>query len=375
MADSVAVAKAKELVALVTANASFLTRAKCFKANGSLSDKDYNDWAKGVLQVKGAEPEATVQSRVLASADWTNDKANIAIDPYNRYQIFTDIIWSTIGAASTPGYAPGLKGDDTKKQLDSTCRGVRYKEVYLGAPATAFQTAFFEAFETKDYYENSWLDANDATKKLQEQQKVLNELKVIGGLFTSDGTNNRKEVFSALFSSDEMAKLFFVHNYLLDTSIGNPWGLMGYDPYLAYLSVYTAWISSNGLNSRKADGNSLIAPLKAAAGGTMDFGSWSSHINTDDARANLAQQAIKFLEITGKWLQSQKTDENTKEYFTGWNNSFIVDPKCMVNMLVIVNELVNVPNLASKYNCAPKVRAYQEALSLAYKKFEMEIGD
>ena len=367
MADEAVLAKANELVTLVTANANFLTRAKCYSK--SLNNKDYQDWAKSVLQVTGAEPEATVQSRVLASAEFTNDKTNIAIDPFNRYQIFTDIIWSTISALST-GYVEGPGDNASTKQYASTCRGVRYSEVFPVTNEYQLSDAFKNAFKVPDQL-IGWLDTNDASQKLKDQQAALDDLVEM----KINTPNGRKEVFSALFSTDEMIKLFFIENYFLKPEFGMPWDLMGYDPYLAYLSVYTAWISSDGLNSRKADGTSLIAPLKAAAGGTMDFGAWSTHINTDDARANLAQQAIKFLEITGKWLQSQKTSENNKEFFTGWNNSFIVDPKCMVNMLVIVNELVNIANAASKYNCAPKVKAYQEALSLAYKQFEMEIGD
>lgn len=364
MADEAVLAKANELVTLVTANANFLTRAKCYEKD--LNAKDYEDWAKSVLQVTGAEPEATVQSRILASADFTNDKANIAIDPFNRYQIFTDIIWSTIGALST-GYAE----DPKKDQYSSTCRGVRYSEVFLDGQALT--TAFKKAFTVPPNL-IGWLDVTDASQKLKDQQKALDDLVELQPIKTINGY---KEVFSALFSTDEMTKLFFIENYLLDIKLGYPWGLMGYDPYLAYLSVYTGWLSNDGLNNRIVNETSLKYPIQQAAGNPSNFTKdmWTNHINTDDARANLAQQAIKFLEITGKWLQSQKTSENNKEFFTGWNNSFIVDPKCMVNMLVIVNELVNVANAASKYTLTPKVKAYQEALSLAYKQFEMEIGD
>lgn len=354
MADSVAVAKAKELVALVTANASFLTRAKCYSK--SLNNKDYQDWAKSVLQVTGAEPEATVQSRVLASAEFTNDKTNIAIDPFNRYQIFTDIIWSTIGALST-----GYVEDPKKDQYSSTCRGVRYSEVFPKTNEYQLSDAFKDAFKVPPKIVG-FLDTNDASKKLKDQDKVLKDLMSV----EIKTTNDHKEVFSALFSTDEMTKLFFIENYFLKPEFGMPWSLLGYDPYLAYLSVYTAWVSS-------LTGRGLMSTLKAANGNSDNYETWSTHINTDAARANLAVQAVKFLEITGKWLQSQKTQQ--PDYYTGWNNSFIVDPKCMVNMLVIVNELVNVANAASKYTLTPKVKEYQAALSVAYKQFTMEIGD
>jgi hypothetical protein len=103
---------------------------------------------------------------------------------------------------------------------------------------------------------------------------------------------------------------------------------------------------------------------------------WFDYIGADDAkRANLATQAIKFLEVTGKWLQQVKQDEKRKAYFDDWNAKFITDNKSMVNMLVIVNELVNGGGTASKYSFTEKVKGYQLGLDTAYRKFEMEIGD
>jgi len=394
---------AADLVNAVKANASLVGRYKCYKT--SFPSQDLLDWKNAVAQVpKATTTEAALQTK-LTTGDGFYTKVP-TIDPFNRFQIFNDIVWSTISTVTPPGLVLG-DGEGNEPTIRSTCRGVRYKEVYdlysgSSFGVVGFTKAFYNAFET-DSIKSGWLDENDATKNIKNQQKYLEEL-------TSDASkativamniNERKELFSQLFEAEEMAKLFFIENYLLNIEqLASPWGLMGYDPYFAYLIMYTGWLGGagllemskanesayanpNALKDRKSapDGTSLVYPIQLALGNQnwmskTDHTFWFDYIGADDAkRANLATQAIKFLEVTGKWLQQVKQDEKRKAYFDDWNAKFITDNKSMVNMLVIVNELVNGGGTASKYSFTEKVKGYQLGLDTAYRKFEMEIGD
>lgn len=396
---------AADLVNAVKANASLVGRYKCYSVAGFPSE-DLRAWKNAVAQTKGADTESNIQTK-LTTGEGYFTKAT-TIDPFNRFQIFNDIIWSTISTVTPPGLTLG-DGEGNQPTIRSTCRGVRYREVFdifsgTSVAPVGFTEMFINAFST-DKVSSNWLDENDATKNIKNQQKYLEELTEGAGkaAVIALNTNERKELFSQLFEAEEMAKLFFIENYLLNIQqLASPWGLMGYDPYFAYLIMYTGWLGGaellqispqnenagipnpNALKDRKTQpqgGTNLVYAIQQALGGS-DYSNkenhqfWHDYIGTDDTkRANLATQAIKFLEVTGKWLQQVKQDEKRKAYFDDWNAKFITDNKSMVNMLVIVNELVNGGGTVSKYSFTEKVKGYQLGLDTAYRKFEMEIGD
>ena len=391
---------AADLISAVKANANLVGRYKCYSK--LFPEEDMKKWKNAVAQTKNADTEANIQTK-LTTGDGYFTKS-VTIDPFNRFQIFNDIIWSTISTVTPPGLVLG-EGAGNEPTIYSTCRGVRYNEVFdlysgqqLGVQG--FTQLFINAFSIGSL-EAGWLDENDATKSIKNQQKYLEELTEGAGkaAVIALNINERKELFSQLFEAEEMAKLFFIENYLLNKPrLASPWGLMGYDPYFAYLIVYTGWLGGAGLLEISEDqksqpnpnaikdrktapgGTSLVYPIQQALGDPKTFPDnhqgWHDYIGTDDTRrANLATQAIKFLEITGKWLQQIKQDEKKKAYFDDWNAKFITDNKSMINMLVIVNELVNAGGTASKYTFTEKVKGYQLGLDAAYRKFEMEIGD
>lgn len=395
---------AADLVNAVKANANLIARWKCYIEYFS-SSEDLKAWRNAVAQTKGADTEANIQTKLTTGEGYFTKSSTI--DPFNRYQIFTDIIWSTISTVTPPGLTLG-DGEGNEPTIRSTCRGVRYKEVFdifsgQDVAPVGFTTMFINAFRIPDELKAGWLDENDATKSIKNQDKYLKELTEGAGkaAVIALNTNERKELFSQLFEAEEMAKLFFIENYLLNIKqLAAPWGLMGYDPYFAYLIMYTGWLGGAGLlqvskqneskgipnpnalmdrKSAPEKGINLAYTIQQALGGDNysnkgNHQLWHEYIGTDDAkRANLATQAIKFLEVTGKWLQQVKQDEKRKAYFDDWNAKFITDNKSMVNMLVIVNELVN--GATSKYTFTEKVKGYQLGLDTAYRKFEMEIGD
>jgi len=286
-------------------------------------------------------------------------------------------------------------------------KGVVYSTVFKGNPSTDFSTDFHKLFGEKvdlTLPQTGWLNQ---TTPLATDFKKLKELSLeLGRNFSYDlsgyeNINNKKALLNDLFSNENAVKLWFVETVLLNQSFANPFSAMGIDPYFGYLLMFMGWkggtkIFADIRGKIVYQNSEQIKSLKHIVNGAIN-GQWLSGVDTDNptsgtptnvnwavevapsdgkensVRAYIPNYATKFLECYAAWLQGIKTEK--PEYYKDWYDKLITDRFSLINMLVLVNELVNIPGTANRFVYNPVAGQYLAALSEKYKTFEITIGD
>jgi hypothetical protein len=359
---------ATDLAAAVDANYSAL--AKVFFYNKGLAGDDYKKWKNALAD----GTEAAVQSEILA----TSFQNTTYIDPFTSYQVFENIIWPAVSELS-PGWTDHpFQVDGSEQQMLSGMRGVTFADVW-GYGERDFQNSFLQTFQGFDV-DISWLDKTKTIDQLNRVKTASNNLvtayKQAGGVSTDISV--RKDILYNVFSSEAAAKLFFIKNYLMsDVALNSPYWLMTIDPYLAYLTVLVGWLGGKGndttLGALDRCKNSSNKSLRNVLQNIAPQGNQWNRLPDAD-RYKTATATTEFLGVFYEWLQSISKQEKYVDLYRNWMAMFLSNRKSMVNMLVIVNERVNINN-SNMFAIQPKARDFQLALSEAYKKFEMTIGD
>jgi len=361
--------KVAALVAAVDAVGTLLPKLHYLKR--TLSPADYQAYINAVSEGK----EAIVQTEIITKTY----QSSSYIDPFTAYSIFDQIIYPTIEAMS-PGWSENPYNTDAQNQTrDYYMRGVPLIEVTQASGGDLSSIAA-NPFIITDLTNNVAYVDNAGIISLKKVTTEYNSLKdQYNNKQSSKDLGTQKDLLSLLFGSAAMAKTYFVKNYLNDT-VGNvnlqePYRMIQVDPYLAYLTMLFAWLGGVGY---AGTGTAALDRFK----GTKDTrtlrqvistaGSTGWHNISAANRHKTSKAAVEMLQIFYEYIQSIKA--TNEELYTNWMNMLVKDRKCMVNMLVIINERVNLNN-SSAFTFQEKPKAFQLALATAYKNFKMEIGE
>ena len=335
-----------------------LTRFKVFEA---IDPSFAANYAVKVFQsklpgVSGEVGDAAINTFLEAERTrYLNDDIN-SIDPVTMYDILDGVIWPTIAAEDS-----SFVDCPTDPQLNSM-RGVPLKNVFGG----------------------NKIKGTDLLHKLSPNwpftQKARTALEaVIAKANTIDlDTTLQKKTLNSMFQSEDASKLMYI-SYGRLPELGYPIQTMAtLNPYLGYLLTTIGWlggsssITTRGISAAVEEGKDgkgfVIANLPKAQGEAIGsaatigvFGSLNS--------------TIAALGANYTWLQKQKTDATNKVYFTGWSNRFMKNPKSILNMAIILNEVVNI-NSQLTYRYSPKTKKRLLELGEAYRiGFSITVND
>lgn len=333
----------------------------------TLTGPQWKQYVSGI-----AEGTEAIQQTAIIEADY---KDVDYIDPFTAYNIFDQVLWPAISILS-----PGWSENPYNQEIDITnqefyMRGVPLIDIFVNNNLSQkFRTAF--TLQTS----LGFIDKTKAIDKLEEVSKSLQKL-VDQYSKTNKTLTLQKDILYSAFTSEAAAKTYFISTYLNDRvkdfagkSLEAPYRMMQTDPYLAYLTVLFSWLGGVGLEDKEAaldrykDKNGTT--LRKRINETLSGDNW--HLISATDRPKTATLAVDMLRIFYEYIQSIKTE--FPELYKNWMDMLITSRKSMVNMLVIVNERVNINN-SKAFAYQSKPAQYQLALSEAYKKFEMEIGD
>jgi len=388
----------KEMLPLIDSTYAVRVKSILLNSISLYKDNTKKEWFESAIGVTGAKSEVETKAALLA------DYTAASIDALTRFDIFETIMWPKISA-----YAPGWADhpSDVEPPQGSSMKGVVYSTVFKGNPSTDFSTDFHKLFGEKvdlTLPQTGWLNQ---TTPLATDFKKLKELSLeLGRNFSYDlsgyeNINNKKALLNDLFSNENAVKLWFVETVLLNQSFANPFSAMGIDPYFGYLLMFMGWkggtkIFADIRGKIVYQNSEQIKSLKHIVNGAIN-GQWLSGVDTDNptsgtptnvnwavevapsdgkensVRAYIPNYATKFLECYAAWLQGIKTEK--PEYYKDWYDKLITDRFSLINMLVLVNELVNIPGTANRFVYNPVAGQYLAALSEKYKTFEITIGD
>jgi hypothetical protein len=356
--------------------------------NSTYKESKIKAWIESAIGAKNAKSE------VETKADLLKDYTAASIDALTRGDIFETVMWPKISAYS-PGWFDSPESTAQNPQL-SSMRGVVYKAIYKGTPSTDFEPSFHSLFGKTVNETMPPIGYLDQTSQLSTDFTKLSQLcDELGKNFSYDLTgyenlNNKKEFLKELFSNENAVKLFFIQTVLFEPLLASPFSAMAVDPYYGYLLMFTGWIGGTSVmvdvrGKMTYKGSEQIVDLKTITDGAS-YGQWngSDSVNwtkamkstdgkEDSARGYIPNYATNFLECFAAWLQATK---NTKpEYYKTWYDKLITDRFSMINMLVLINELVNVPGPTNRFTFNPDASNFLSLLSGKYKTFEITIGD
>lgn len=368
--------KATALITAVDAVGTLLPKLHFLKK--TLAAPDY----KAYLIAVSLGTEATAQTEIITKTY----QSSSYIDPFTAYTIFDQIHYPTIEAMS-PGWSVNPNTNVYNSDLDVSADA---RDFYMrGVPLVDVMRSNGElnsnaesTFSIDSLTEG--VPPADRKPIWDNLKKVTTEYKNLETQYNSKQTPKdiatQKELLFLLFGSAAMAKTYFVNAYLNDNAGGanlqEPFRMIQVDPYLAYLTMLLAWLGGIGYAGAAAldrfkgtEGKNKNKTLRQAIG---EAGGTNWHNISDLNRSKTSIAAVTMLQIFYEYIQSIKT--TNESLYTNWMNMIVKDRKCMVNMLVIINERVNLNN-SSAFTFQEKPKAYQLALSVAYKTFSMEIGE
>lgn len=331
----------------------------------TLTGEQFNQYIGGIA----AGEEAKEQTAIIDASY----KDVSYIDPFMAYNIFDQVLWPAISVLS-----PGWSENPYNQEVD-----IRDQEFYMrGVPLVDIinNNALSQKVTTAFTLKTS-LGFLDKTKMIDKLEEVGRKYKRLKDQY--DATNKsitlQKDTLYSIFTSEAAAKSYFISTYLNDNTPGgrgleSPYRMIQVDPYLAYLTMLLSWLGGIGLEGKIAaldrykdkSGKSIRARIRE----TLSSENW--HLITEADRPKTATLAVDMLRIFYEYIQSIRGE--FPELYKNWMGMLLTERKSMINMLVIVNERVN-ENVGNAFTLQTKPVAYQKALSQAYKKFEMEIGD
>ena len=327
-----------------------LMRYKVFQA---IDPKFANGYA-GLVE-KGDEAKTNTFLEAERTRYLTEDINSI--DPVTVYDIIDGVIWPTISAEDS-----SQVDCTTDPQLHSM-RGVPLKNVFQGGKFKKDDILFRLSPDSLPF-------AKEANKALTTAIDHANGI----------GLNDvqQKKALSSVFQSADAAALMYI-SYGRLPELGHPIQTIAtLNPYLGYFLMTIGWLGGSGsiINrgisdavKKGKDGKGfVIANLPKAQGEAIGsaatigvFGSLNS--------------TIAALGANYTWLQKQKTDATNKVYFTGWSNRFMKNPKSILNMAIILNEVVNI-NSQLTYRYSPKTKKRLLELGEAYRiGFSITVND
>lgn len=380
----------KEMLPLIDTTYAVRSKSMLLNTIALYKPEHKKDWFESAIAAPNAKSEVETKATLLA------DYTAASIDALTRADIFETVMWPKISA-----YSPGWSDhpEDKAPPLGSSMKGVVYSTVYEGNPSTDFSAEFHKLFGKKvnlTLPEAGWLDQ---TTPLATDFKKLKELSIeLGENFSHDlsgyeNINNKKALLNDLFSNENAVKLWFIETVLLNHSFANPFSAMGIDPYFGYLLMFMGWKGGTKVFTEikgkiSYQGSEEIKSLKQIVNGAIN-GQWLSNdqptnVNwavevapsdgkEQSVRAYIPNYSTKFLECYAAWLQGIKAEK--PEYYKDWYDKLITDRFSLINMLVLINELVNIPGTTNRFTYNPTAGQYLAALSEKYKTFEITIGD
>lgn len=355
----------KNVTELVTAvDAVGVVLPKLHYLKETLTAADYKTYINAV----SAGTEAVAQTEIITKTYISSSY----IDPFTAYNIFDQVLYPPIEAMS-PGWSENPYNSDSQSaNRDFYMRGVPLVDIFN--PDGELKNLSY-AFNIADLTNGPGYVDNAGLKPLK---KVTTEyIKLANSILKTPDIANQKDLLRDLFGNAPMAKTYFVSTYLNDRISGanlqEPYRMIQVDPYLAYLTMLFAWLGGVGYVGKAAlDRFKGTKNNKTLRDAIETAGNSNWHNIAKDNRPKTAEGAIDMLQIFYEYIQSIKLTNN--DLYDNWMNMLVKDKKCMVNMLVIINERVNLNN-GNTFAFQEKPKEFQLALAEAYKQFSMEIGD
>ena len=190
---------------------------------------------------------------------------------------------------------------------------------------------------------------------------------------------DQKEALSLLFKTENAAKLYWIY-FGAKSTLGKPINtLRWYNPYLSYFNWTLGWQSGDkGITTHGVkDAVEKYIPKYYVQDGVdrADLGAAIQQDNPEKALGGLVNATNAAVQAQYAWLQKQKTNDNTKQYYTEWFNRFFTIPKSLVNMIIVINEKVNL-DPSKQFTHTLPCREKLNKIGLAYQSaFKINIGD
>jgi hypothetical protein len=294
-------------------------------------------------QVGGVEATITEFMEVERTRYMTEDINSI--DPITMFDIIEGVMWPTISSQDS-----ALVDHPNGDELLISMRGVTIKQLFEGKVFR--ETDVIHTLSPKDL---------PFTKNAYEALQAVSDKINDSPLEAAD----QKKTLSSIFNSEDAAALWYL-GYGNLNALGNPIQTMAtLNPYLGYFLMIIAWLG----------GTTQIVDRKIGAAIAKDGGFPLSDLpkTQSDAIANSAvvgnfkslNATIAAIGANHEWLQKQKTNEATKDYYKGWADRFVNNPDCIVNMAIIINEKVNI-NSKFTYKYSAKAKKRLTELGAAY---------
>tara|TARA_S200002703_G_scaffold24888_1_gene21573 strand:- start:2028 stop:3191 length:1164 start_codon:yes stop_codon:yes gene_type:complete len=312
---------------------------------------------------------------------------NSFMDPITAFDIINGIFWPTIGGSDA-----AMIDHPSDEKLNSM-RGIPFQWIFFddfindrelrdklipGEPMTTSYRIGGEGNMTPDELSREIAVENNPIKRgyiaLREVLASIREAQIRTNWSKADS----KEALSLLFKSEQAAKLYWIH-FGRKGVLGHPINTLRlYNPYLAYFNWTVGWNSGDRGIARHEIDQAVSSTLTEEfyngednAERCMRLGSAFLTDSPESALAKAVNATNAAVTAQYKWLQAQKTNDKNKVYYEQWFQRFFKNPKSLVNMIIIINEIINIDSkkqFTHTLKCREKLTklgvAYQSALKL-----------
>lgn len=303
------------------------------------------------------------------------DEGRNYMDSFTTAEIVNGLWWDSIKTIN-----PAMVDNPDDNRMDSmngVCRNWIFRD---GVLKENWFKWFFPRISRPGFWEDQEDLANHpimrASMAWDDVESTLN-----GGDPLSEA--GQKQALSILFKSEKAAKLVFT-SMCGDYNKGMPMNtLRYYNPYLGFLCVWVMWtgggytaIESHGL-IEAANKTGLRNYFNDDRNNNIDrerLGDAIAGENPEGAIKQAVEQTNQMLLAQYQWLQGQKSGAKTQQYYDGWFNDYFKNPRSLVNMCVVINELVNL-DTENKYKHSLKCKEKLQKLGVGYKElFNISLG-
>jgi hypothetical protein len=327
------------------------------------TDKELAD--KYLEVVGSAEDVAKLFTQVRTEY---NTKNHTHIDPITAFDIINGVFWPTIVTQNA------AMVDHPSDDNLSSMRGIPISWIFTSQEGQIQKNTLFpKLFPGIN-------GAGGSSNPIREAAFTLsNALDQFIASSPSLSGADQKEALSLLFRTETAAKLYWIY-FGAKSSLGKPIDtLRWYNPYLSYFNWTLGWQSGDKGIATHGVKNAVekFIPNFYTENG-IDIVAIGSSIQQDSpekALGLLVNTTNAAVQAQYAWLQKQKTNDSTKQYYTEWFNKFFTIPKSLINMIVIVNEKVNL-DPDKQFTHTQPCRERLNKISLAYQSaFKINIGD
>jgi hypothetical protein len=296
------------------------------------------------------------------------DKKHAHMDPITAFDIINGVFWPTIVTQDA-----AMVDHPSDGSLNSM-RGIPISWVFTSKGGQIEKGVFFS--KLLPGISGGSVNTNPIRQAAAALSDALDQLIAYN---SSLSEADQKEALSLLFQTENAAKLYWIY-FGAKSSLGKPINtLRWYNPYLSYFNWTLGWQSGDkgiATHGVKAAVENFIPNFYVQDGIDLtELGATIQQDNPEKALGGLVNTTNAAVQAQYAWLQKQKTNDSTKQYYTEWFNRFFTTPKSLINMVIIINEKVNL-DPSKQFTHSQPCREKLNKIGLAYQSaFKINIGD